>query len=172
MVRIIFLILLLFAYSQTYAQNYPCEISGTKVIARLIGEWQVEAKDRTSPGNYETNKGTSEITWGVNGCSIHEVYKGTFKNHPYAVEYMTYMNDSLSIQRTFYDSEHSNLMWLNGDIQPKNIHSIWYRDQEKKRMQVKNEIKIISQNSFENITHLSTDYGKTWALTHHWVYSR
>lgn len=170
--RICILFLLLLSCYRTHAQDYPCEKPGAEVIVRLIGNWQVKARDRSAPGVYEDSQGKSEITWGINGCSIHETYKGTFKDRPYAVEYMTYLNDSSSVQRTFFDSEHSNLMWLNGDVQTKAINSIWFRDPDKKRMQVKNKIKIINLNSFENVTHLSTDYGKTWVLTHHWAYSR
>lgn len=153
-------------------QSLPCEKEGKETLALMTGVWKITATDRTSPGNYEENKGQSTISWGIAGCSLHEVYQGTFKGHAYAVEYMTYLNDSLSTQRTFFDSEHSNIMVFGGQINEKSILNHWYRDPEKKRMQVKNEIWFISDDSFENITHLSTDYGKTWQLTHRWVYSR
>lgn len=153
-------------------QELPCVKPGTEVLAGMVGEWNIAATDRTSPGNYEENQGKSTITWGITGCSLHEMYQGTFKGHDYAVEYVTYLNDSLSTQRTFFDSEHGNLMAFAGEIGEKSILNRWYRNPEKKRMQVKNEIRLISKDSFENITHLSTDYGKTWQLTHKWVYRK
>ncbi|GAB5524427.1 MAG: hypothetical protein Roseis2KO_22990 [Roseivirga sp.] len=142
------------------------------MLALMTGDWKVSATDRISPGNYEENNGKSTISWGIAGCSLHEVYEGTYKGHGYAVEYVTYLNDSLSTQRTFYDSEHSNLMAFTGEIGEQSMLSYWYRNLEKKRMQVKNEIRFISEDSFENITHLSTDYGKTWQLTHKWIYKK
>lgn len=157
---------------QLHSQELPCVKAGSEVLALMTGEWNVTATDRTSPGNYEKNQGKSVISWGISGCTLHEVYQGTFKSHGYAVEYMTYLNDSLSTQRTFFDSEHGSLMAFEGDIEERTIVNHWYRNPEKKRMQVKNEIRIINDNSFENITHLSTDYGKTWQLTHKWVYTR
>ncbi|MCE7995773.1 MAG: DUF1579 domain-containing protein [Roseivirga sp.] len=152
------------------AQKLPCAKAGSQTLSLMTGEWNITATDRTSPGNYEENKGKSTITWGISGCSLHEVYQGIFKSHDYAVEYVTYLSDSLSTQRTFFDSEHSNIMVFTGEISEKSILNYWYRDPEKKRMQVKNEIRFINKNSFENISHLSTDYGKTWQLTHKWVY--
>lgn len=154
------------------AQSLPCEVEGSEKLAFMIGEWKVSATDRNAPGAYEENKGTATITWGIAGCSIHELYEGTFKSHLYAVEYVTYLSDSLTTQRTFFDSEHANMMSFDGVIEGKSIINHWYRDPEKKRMQVKNELRILNKDSFENITHLSTDYGKTWALTHKWVYTR
>lgn len=154
------------------AQDLPCVQAGSEILTEMVGEWNVAATDRISPGNYEENQGKSTIAWGITGCSLHEVYRGAFKGHDYAVEYVTYLNDSLSTQRNFFDSEHGNLMAFTGEVGEKSILNHWYRNPEKKRMQVKNEIRFIDRDSFENITHLSTDYGKTWQLTHKWVYSR
>lgn len=170
--RYLLLVAMLMFCLNLKAQSLPCEQKGSEVLKLMIGEWKVSATDRTAPGVYEENNGTATISWGVAGCSLHEVYEGTFKSHAYAVEYVTYLNDSLSTQRTFFDSEHANLMAFNGEIDGKSIVNYWYRNPEKKRMQVKNVIQFISNNSFENITHLSTDYGKTWQLTHKWVYER
>lgn len=167
------LLLPLFVLSfELKSQKLLCEKEGGEVLKLIIGEWKVSATDRTAPGIYEENKGIATITWGIAGCSIHELYEGTFKSHTYAVEYVTYLSDSLTTQRTFFDSEHANMMSFDGVIEGNSIVNYWYRDPEKKRMQVKNELKILNKNSFENITHLSTDYGKTWALTHKWVYER
>ncbi len=170
--RILYILFLLAITCQLHSQELPCVKAGSEILALMIGEWEVTATDRTSPGNYEQNQGKSLITWGISGCTLHEVYQGTFKSHRYAVEYVSYLNDSLSTQRTFFDSEHGNLMAFSGEIKEKSIVNHWYRNPEKKRMQVKNEIRFVSDDSFENITHLSTDYGKTWQLTHRWVYSR
>jgi len=154
------------------AQSYPCEKAGTSFLAGINGIWKVQAKDRTSPGSYEDNTGESTISWSVEGCSIQEDYKGTFKGHPYAVSYATFLTDSLKMTRTFYDSEHGGLMKFEGSVDGKQAEFMWYRDVPKKRMQVKNELIWKDEDSFESISQLSTDYGKTWQLTHHWVYSR
>lgn len=154
------------------AQTYPCTKAGSSFLADLSGVWQVSAKDRTSPGNYEENTGVSTISWAVKGCSIQEVYEGTFKGRSYAVNYTTYLTDSLTMSRTFYDSEHGGLMKFEGTVEGKKAEFMWYRDASKKRMQVKNGVIWKDENSFETISQLSTDNGETWQLTHHWVYSR
>ena len=157
---------------QLNAQTLPCENAGTEFMSKLIGSWSVQAKERTSPGNYESNQGESVISWGIQGCSLQETYSGTYKGHGYAVKYETYLKDSLSVQRSFFDSEHHNLMLFEGSIERDSMINFWYRNPEKKRMQVKNELVILSAQSFKNTTHLSTDYGQTWQLTHEWVYSK
>ncbi|MDW3210900.1 MAG: hypothetical protein R8N23_13575 [Reichenbachiella sp.] len=65
------------------------------MLAKLIGTWKVEAKDRTSPGNYENNVGVSVISTGLKGCSIKESYQGIFREKLYAVETSFYMKDSM-----------------------------------------------------------------------------
>lgn len=169
--------LLLWSFTLPYpqlviAQTLPCQRAGSEFFTQLLGEWRVEAKDRLAPGDYEENSGRAVISWGIEGCSLQESYLGTFKQHPYAVKYETYLSDSLQTQRTFFDSEHSNLMFFQGIIEGDTMSSLWLRDLEKKRMQVKNELKLLDKNSFQNTTYLSTDYGQTWQLTHAWQYTR
>ena len=153
-------------------QGLPCKNVGSEQLKVFTGTWQVAAKDRTSPGNYEENEGISTISWSIEGCSIKEVYKGTYKQHAYEVQYDTYLTDSLQITRNFYDSEHGGLMSFSGSIEAESINVLWLRNPDKKRMQVKNELIWKDKDHFESITHLSTDYGQSWQLTHHWVYTR
>lgn len=167
--------LLLIAFSLNgFAQppKYSCQHPGNKVLAKLIGTWKVSTKDRTSPGNYEHNSGVSVISSGLNGCSIQESYKGVFKENFYAVEASMFMKDSLQLQRVYYDSEHSNVMVFDGDIEVDGFELYWVRDPAKKKMQVRFNLVILNSDEFEWSTSLSTDYGETWQLTHRWQYSR
>ncbi|WP_422358558.1 DUF1579 family protein [Reichenbachiella sp.] len=168
------LCLLLIASLNSYAQQtgFPCQHTGNARLGELIGTWKVEAKDRISPGNYEMNAGVSVISTGLNGCSIQESYKGVYRENYYAVEVVTYMRDSMQLQRVYYDSEHSNVMVLEGFIEEKGFTLNWTRDPNKKKMQVKFQLDFKTTDTFEWTTHLSTDFGKTWQLTHQWKYNR
>lgn len=164
------LVLSLNGFSQSI--NYPCQYTGNQMLTKLIGTWKVETKDRISPGNYENNAGVSVISTGINGCSVEESYKGIFKEKHYAVEATMYMKHSMQIQRVYYDSEHSNVMVLDGVIDEKGFELNWTRDPNEKKMQVKFRLDFTATDTFEWTTQLSTDYGDTWQMTHHWRYSR
>lgn len=153
-------------------QSYPCKTAGNENLSGLIGTWQVVARDRISPGNYETNKGVSVISSDIAGCSISEAYQGVFKNKAYAISATMLLIDSMKLQRTYHDSEHASLMLFEGNISGDVITLYWYRDQEKRKMQVKYELVKKGADAFEWKTELSTDYGVTWQITHHWQYER
>lgn len=160
------------AASFAQSKSYPCQYAGNDTFNKLIGTWQVETKDRTSPGNYEANTGTSVISTGLKGCSIRESYEGMFKGNPYAVEATFLMTDSLELQRVFFDSEHSRAMVLDGTVNESGYELLWMRNPSKKKMQVRFELEIKNENVFEWTTHLTTDFGETWQLTHNWQYTR
>ncbi|WP_456459486.1 DUF1579 family protein [Reichenbachiella sp.] len=166
----IFLTLSLNAFSQSI--NYPCQYTGNQMLVKLIGTWKVEAKDRVSPGIYENNAGVSVISTGLNGCSIKESYKGVFKGKLYAVEASFYMKDSMELQRVYYDSEHSNVMVMEGVINEGGFELYWVGDLAKKKMQVRFNLEFKTPDVFEWTTHLSTDYGESWQMTHYWKYTR
>ncbi|MEO9964759.1 MAG: hypothetical protein ABJF11_03155 [Reichenbachiella sp.] len=157
-----------------FAQNpkYPCQYEGNQILEELLGSWKVETKDRVSPGQYEINVGISTITTGIQGCSIKENYKGIYKSKVYAVESTLLMVDSMKLQRVYFDSEHASTMVFNGETDGNDIKMLWLRNNEKKRMRVKFELTRHSADAFEWSTHLSTDYGESWQLTHLWKYNR
>lgn len=138
----------------------------------LIGTWNVQTKDRTSPGNYEHNTGRSEISMLIDGCSVRESFHGVFRGAPYAREVVMIGKDSANVQLVVTDSEHGSASVLNGGISTKGFEVYWYRDPEKKRLQSTYILDIADMNHFELSSYLSTDYGETWALTHERIYQR
>lgn len=152
--------------------KYPCQYANQGMLSKLMGTWKVESKDRTSPGNYEMNTGISVISGGIQGCSIRESYQGIYKEKSYATESILLMTDSLQVQRLYFDSEHASTMVFNGEINSEGMKLLWIRNQERKKMQVKFELTFEGANSFAWKTHLTTDFGETWQLTHHWQYTR
>lgn len=153
-------------------RNYPCQYADAGILSSLVGTWKVVTKDRISPGNYETNAGISVISKGIQGCSIKESYQGIFKEKNYAVEATLLMTDSMKIQRVYFDSEHANAMVFDGGINAEGMELFWVRDKKRKKMQVKFEMIAPGTDSFEWKTYLTTDFGETWQLTHHWQYTR
>ena len=169
--EILFCCSLLVACAISFPQNFPCEKEGSEWLRTLWGTWEVEAKDRTSPGSYEQNQGTSIISFAIDGCVLHEVYDGKFKNRDYAVNIAYVLTDALELQKSWVDSEHANLMVLSGEIKSNKSKVHWYRD-ETQKMQVKHELRVLSEDQLEFLSYLSTDGGTTWQLTHEWKYNR
>ena len=170
------LLLTLFFWVSTNAiaqeTTYSCENPTYQYLKKVIGNWNVSTKDRTSPGNYENNTGKSKITDLIIGCGIRESFRGTFKNKDYARELMIIGKDSTQIQMSILDSEHNSFSILNGEVKDNNIIVYWYRNNDVKRLQSKYILTIESLNKFEFSSYLSTDYGENWALTHKRIYTR
>lgn len=152
--------------------SYLCQSAGYEFFSNLVGTWQVVAKDRTSPGNYESNNGIAVISSGIQGCSINESYQGTFKGKAYAISATLLLTDSMKVQRSYFDSEHANIMLFDGEIVSDGIRLFWYRNKSNPKMQVRYDLVWSNKDAFEWTTHLSTDFGDSWQLTHHWKYQR
>lgn len=152
--------------------NYSCQNSTYQYLKKVIGIWKVNTKDRTSPGNYETNIGESKITDLIVGCGIKESFRGTYKNKDYARESMIIGKDSNGVQMSILDSEHNSFSILNGEIEEGKIIVYWYRNEDVRKLQSKYVLTIMDNNKFEFSSYLSTDHGKSWALTHERIYSR
>lgn len=175
MKKLIFLASAILLVSQSImAQDsaYPCQKEGSPFLANLTGTWQVKAKDRTSPGNYETNEGQSTIAFQINGCTIRELYEGKYKNADYAVDISYILTDSLQVSKVWVDSNHANPMVLSGQISDNQLYVEWYRNPEKKRMQVRHFLTAAGSGQLNFRSELSTDYGETWQMTHEWEYTR
>ncbi|MFV1883877.1 MAG: hypothetical protein ACMZ7B_05290 [Balneola sp.] len=153
----------LVAYCDTETSNY---------LGSLEGTWQVETRDRITPGEYEQNKGVSRITGVLKGCGIQESYSGTFRAKEYEREVLFVTNDSSHVKVMAIDSEHGSFSSYKGLVKNEILTVIWYRDEKVKRLQSKYVLTKQSENDFEFSSFLSTDYGETWALTHERKYRR
>lgn len=170
------------AYSQTSNINheannnlentYSCNNESYTFLKQTIGKWHVITKDRTSPNVYENNHGTSTITNSIEGCGIKESYIGIYKNKPYAREVVVNGLDSTSVQMMTLDSEHGSFSISDGSINNKMMTTYWYRNKDVKRLQSKYILTFKSDDIFEFSSYLSTDSGKSWALTHERKYSK
>ena len=160
--------------SNSIAQEkiYTCENSAYAHLKKIIGTWNVNTTDRISPGNYETNEGTSKVSDLIIGCGIKESFRGTYKNKEYAREIMIAGKDSIGIQMSILDSEHNSFSILDGEIKDDKIEVYWFRNKEVKRLQSKYVLKVESDEKFEFSSFLSTDHGENWALTHKRIYTR
>lgn len=136
------------------------------------GTWDVETKDRLSPGVYETNSGQSSINLNMNGCGIQESYEGIYRDKIYKREVMITSRDSTHLGMISFDSEHADIQYFTGEIEHHETTLIWYRDRNVKRLQSKYILNRHSNNEFEFSSFLSTDHGETWALTHERKYQR
>ena len=152
--------------------TYKCQSSGGDFLSRLIGSWEVQTKDRTSPGNYETNSGYSLITSSIEGCGVHESFKGTFKGNTFDREVTLTATDAVNVEMATLDSEHGSFSMYKGAIAEESMELIWYRDETVKRLQSKYVLTVNGTNSFEFSSFLSTDSGNSWALTHQRTYTR
>ena len=170
----LFLITLIFFYSNSFAQEgiYSCENSAYNYLEKIVGTWDVKTKDRISPGIYETNSGISNITTLINGCSIKESFRGTYKNKNYAREVLITGRDSTEIQMSVLDSEHNKFSILNGNLENDQVIVYWFSNEEQKKLQSKYILTIFTPYKFEFSSYLSTDYGKNWALTHQRIYTK
>ena len=114
----------------------------------------------------------SKITVLITGCGIKESFRGTYKNKNYAREVMITGKDSSGIQMSILDSEHNSFSILDGEIKDEKIVVYWYRNKDVKKLQSKYILTIKNNNKFEFSSHLSTNYGEKWALTHERIYKR
>ena len=171
---IMFVLLLMSDITKLNAQesDFTCKNRANEFLEKLIGTWEVNTKDRTSPGSYETNSGISVITSSIEGCGIKESFRGTFRGKPYGREVMIIGNDTSSIEMVALDSEHNSFSLLSGNIVESTLIVYWYRDPENKKLQSKYILTSENPEQFEFSSYLSTDYGDTWALTHERKYSR
>ncbi|WP_353778367.1 alpha/beta hydrolase [Winogradskyella sp. 3972H.M.0a.05] len=168
-------IMILFATSliaQSNNEKYTCENSANTFLEKTLGNWRVITKDRTSPGVYESNYGTSTITQSIEGCGIKESYRGTYRNKVYAREVVITGSDSSRVQMSALDSEHGSFSILNGTVEDSKMTLYWYRDIQKKRLQSKYKLEFKDESTFEFSSFLSTDYGENWALTHQRIYHK
>ncbi|MEO1052743.1 MAG: DUF1579 family protein [Bacteroidota bacterium] len=166
--------LTIMAISTGYSQNpdYPCQSQSGDFLTQLVGNWTVETKDRTSPGQYETNKGHAIIAATIAGCGIQETYKGSYKGNQYARFASINTKSDNEMEMTATDSEHAGSMHFKGELSNGQISLLWYRDESIKKMQSKYVLEIKNDREFEFSSFLSTDYGKTWALTHERKYTK
>ncbi|MEP5612180.1 MAG: WD40 repeat domain-containing protein [Cyclobacteriaceae bacterium] len=154
------------------SDRYSCENQNYNFLKRILGEWTVATKDRTSPGIYEDNKGQARITPSISGCGISISYAGRYNGKPYARSVGIVGQDSTFVQMVTLDSEHSSYSTLDGTIENGQLVVTWFRDKEKKRVQSRYIMSIIDEDAFEFSSYLSTDYGENWALTHERKYTR
>ena len=170
----LFTFILLLVTSSFFAQEeiYSCKNSAYGYLETLIGTWEVMTKDRISPEVYENNSGVSKITTLINGCSVKESFRGTYKNKNYAREVIITGKDSIGIQMSVLDSEHNKFSILNGNLENNQIIVYWFQNEETKKLQSKYILTIYTTDKFEFSSYLSTDYGENWALTHQRVYTK
>lgn len=173
-ILLIFTGFLLFSPHKTAAQQpgFSCANEGNALLSKLTGTWNVVTKDRTSPGDYETNTGRSVITPAIEGCGIRESFRGTFKGKQYAREVNIMTKTPLTVEMTAADSEHGTFSLYKGTINGDKMTVFWYRDEKVKRLQSKYILTVSDERHFEFSSYLSTDHGATWALTHERNYSR
>nr|WP_321236152.1 hypothetical protein [uncultured Psychroserpens sp.] len=166
------LFLLISIKTNSQDTSFTCSNNSYKFLDKVIGHWNVITKDRISPNVYENNKGVSIISNAIEGCSIKESYRGVYKGKQYAREVTITGMDSLNVQMVTLDSEHSGFSIQNGSIINNVMTTIWYRNENVKRLQSKYILSLKGSNAFEFSSYLSTDYGKTWALTHERTYAK
>ena len=76
------------------------------------------------------------------------------------------------IEMAVLDSEHGSFSILNGAIAENRLIVYWFREENIKRLQSKYILDIQGWDSFELSSFLSTDNGKSWAITHERKYKR
>lgn len=169
-----FITALLFLNGQTFANvnSTACQSSGGDFLSQLIGTWDVSTKDRTSPGNYEENEGYAIITASIEGCGVHESFSGTFRESDFKREVILTAQNASELQLSSLDSGHGSFTIYKGSFTDEGAELMWYRDENVKRLQSKYVLTVNGANEFELSSYLSTDTGKTWALTHQRVYTR
>ncbi len=165
-------LLLFFSTAHSQENTYSCKNEAYSFLKQTIGKWHVITKDRTSPGVYENNYGTSVITSSIEGCGIKESYKGVYKGKNYAREVFITGLDSTNVEMLALDSEHGSFSTLNGTINNNELTTYWYRNKDVKKLQSKYIMSFTDTNTFEFSSYLSTNYGKDWALTHQRKYSK
>lgn len=163
-----FLSLLLIAQTN----EFTCQSPGGEWLSQLVGSWEVTTKDRTSPGNYQSNAGRSLITPLIDGCGIKESFRGTFRDNNYGREVSIFAVDSVTVAMTALDSEHGSFSNFEGTIDGNQMTVLWYRNKEVGRLRSKYMLTIENSDSFEFSSFLSTDHGETWALTHERKYQK
>lgn len=151
---------------------FTCANDGFLLLEQILGTWKVKTRDRTSPGKYEDNTGAATISPSIHGCSISIRFLGSFKGKSYARATELVALDNMHLQMLALDSEHGAYTKLEGEVKEEYMEFFWYRDKEKKRLQSKYILRIVSKDNFEFSSFLSTDYGKSWALTHQREFSR
>jgi len=164
--------LLLSGLGFSQQSTYTCANEINSYLIDIVGEWEVETKDRISPGNYESNKGASSFSVLIEGCGIQESFRGVFKGKPYAREVLIMGKDSVNLEMSVIDSEHGSFSILKGSKVGDQLELIWYRDIEVKRLQSKYILSKKDKDQIEFSSYLSTDYGENWSLTHQRNYTR
>lgn len=151
---------------------YTCANKGYDFLAQVLGHWKVQTKDRTSPGIYEENMGNSIVEPTIEGCGVSIRYQGIYRNKPYAFDLALVAKDSANVQMVRLDSEHGSYSISEGTISNNMMEVYWYRNKEIGKLISKHVMTIQSLDVFEFSSFLSTDYGKSWALTHERKYMR
>ncbi len=171
--RSIIIILLLISTRSIFAQEaFTCANEGYAFIHGVTGQWEVQTKDRTSPGEYQNNSGKAIISPGISGCSISISYRGTYRDKAYAREVNLIALDSAHYQMVAMDSEHGSYSTLEGTIENGSLVLYWFRNKEVGKLRSKYVMSQENANAFEFSSYLSTDFGETWALTHQRKYFR
>lgn len=152
--------------------DYTCIDNNYSFLKQFVGSWMVSTTDRTAPDVYENNTGISTIQPAIEGCGISLSYRGIYKGKPYARESIVTLIDSTALQMVAMDSEHGGFLTYDGILSKDEIVFYWFRDKEKKRLQSRYMMKMMNDDNFEFSSYLSTDYGKSWALTHQRMYTR
>lgn len=153
-------------------QSYSCSNRNASFLEGAIGEWQVATKDRIAVGKYEENNGTARISPSIEGCGISISFRGTYKEKPYAREAIVTGFDSTRIQMVSMDSEHGGFLTYDGQLDSDTLKVTWYRNKENGKLLSMYKLYFIDANEFYFSSFLSTDYGKTWALTHQRLFER
>ncbi|WP_299116590.1 hypothetical protein [uncultured Winogradskyella sp.] len=153
-------------------KKYSCNNKGFDNLKPIIGTWFVNTKDRTAIDVYQNNTGYAITKPNIDGCGVTINLSGSYKNHPYALNMNLMTLDRSNAQMSTVDSEHGSFSLFNGKIKDNSIELLWYRDIEKKKLQSKYKMTIISEDAFEFSSYLSTDYGNYWALTYERKYQR
>ncbi len=169
---ILYLSLSLFLPSFHYGQEYSCKNINYDFLRGALGEWVVETRDRTAPGEYEENEGVATISNAIPGCGIIISFKGKYKGNPYARESIITGIDSSRIQMVSMDSEHGGFLTYEGKMIDETLEVIWYRNKEKGKMMSKYTMSFENKDQFAFSSYLSTDYGASWALTHQRTFKR
>lgn len=153
-------------------QSYSCANSNTGFLERALGEWKVATKDRIAVDEYEENNGTAIVSRSIEGCGISISFRGTYKKKPYAREAIITGLDSVRIQMVSMDSEHGGFLTYDGQLVNDTLKVTWYRNKEKGKLISMHKLYFIDTNVFDFSSFLSTDYGKTWALTHQRLFEK
>lgn len=169
---ILCLVFLCVSARSIHAQEFTCRNSNYDFLKRAIGSWSTQTRDRVAVGEYEANEGAATIESSIQGCSIQISFSGTFRGKPYARETIIAGLDSVRIQMVSMDSEHGGFLTYEGQIKNETLEVKWFRNKEKGKLQSKYIMHFKSDQAFNFSSFLSTDYGKTWDLTHERIFSR